>query len=135
MVRCQCGFTLIEVLVAFSITAVTLGLLFQIYAKGMTAAILAEEYAEALAIAESKLAGVSVNDAVPGYDLQGTTQADYDWELRLEDYLDNNRETDPSSPFSLVSVDVNVSWHSQGRLHRVDLQTLKPIIRPGNDDQ
>lgn len=135
MVRCQCGFTLIEVLVAFSITAVTLGILFQIYAKGTTAAILAEEYAEALAIAESKLAGVSVNDAIPGYDLQGTTQDNYDWELRLEDYLDNNRETDPSSLFSLVSVDVNVSWHSQGRLHRVDLQILKPIIRPGNDDQ
>lgn len=135
MTRRQRGFSLIEVLVAFSITAVTSGILFQVYAKGARAVSLAGDYAEALAIAESKLAGVSVSDALPDLDVQGRSRDKYDWEIRIDDYGDDNPAADSPSWFSLARVDVNVSWHSRGKLHRVDLQTLKPMVRPDTNDQ
>ena len=46
---------------AFFITAMSLGVLYQIYAKGATALDLARDYASALSIAESKLAEAIVH--------------------------------------------------------------------------
>ena len=135
MAHSQSGFSLLEVLVAFSITAVTLGILYQVYAKGSTAAILAGEYAEALSIAESKLAGAAVNDASPGFHFQGRSQDKYDWEIRTEDYGVGYEVANSTWMYSPALVSVGVSWHSQGKLHRVDLQTLKPAVRPDGNDE
>ena len=129
MVRSQSGFSLLEVLVAFSITAVTLGILYQVYAKGSTAAILAGEYAEALSLAESKLAGAAVNGALSGFHFQGRSQDKYDWEIWTEDYGDAYEVANSSWTYSLLLVSVSVSWHSRNKLNRVDLQTLKPVAR------
>ena len=128
MIRCQSGFSLIEVMVAFSITAVALGILFQIYAKGTTALILAENYTEALVIAESKLAGVSVFQAIDGLEMQGRELEKYDWEIRVQDYMNDAQDEGLSPLYALVSVEVDVSWHSRGKLRRVELRTLKPVI-------
>lgn len=128
------GFSLLEVLVAFSITAVSLGLIFQVYAKGVRSVVLAEEYAEALAIAEAKLAGASVPDAWHGLAKQGTENDRYDWAIRVEDYLLEEQGADLQSSYALQSVDVAVSWQSRGRAHQVALQTLKPTF-PGGATQ
>ena len=133
--RRQYGFSLLETLVAFTITAVTLGVLFQVYAKGTTAVIVAEDYAEALALAESKLAGVSVSDAIPGFDVQGSFQDKYHWEIRMEEHGAANPETDTPSWFSLARVEVSVSWRGRDRLHEVALQTLKPVVRSSGSDE
>ena len=129
MVRSPSGFSLLEVLVAFSITAVTLGILYQVYARGSTAAILAGEYAEALSIAESKLASAAVNGALSGLHFQGRSQDKYDWEIRTEDYGAAYNVANSSWTYSPALVLAGVSWHSRGKLRRVDLQTLKPAIR------
>ena len=130
MSRCQSGFSLLEVLVAFSITAVTLGILYQVYAKGLTASILAGEYAEALSLAESKLAGVAADGAGPGFSFRGRSQDKYDWEIRTEGYGADYQAAGSSRTHSLLLVSVGVSWHSRNKLNRVDLQTLKPVVRP-----
>ena len=135
MMRCQYGFSLLEVLVAFTITAITLGVLFQVYAKGTTAVVLAQDYAEALAVAESKLAAVSVTDAMSGVDVRGRSQDKYNWEIRMEEYGAANPEADSPAWFSLARVDVNVSWRSRNRLHEVALQTLKPVVRLSGGDE
>ena len=130
MARSQSGFSLLEVLVAFSITAVTLGILYQVYAKGSTAAILAGEYAEAVSIAESKLSGAAVNGALPGFHFLGRAQDKYDWEIQTEDYGAYFEASNSSWTYSLLLVSVGVSWHSRNKSNRVDLKTLKPVVRP-----
>ena len=128
MIRSQHGFSLLEVLVAFSITAATLGMLYQVYAKGSTAVSLAEDYAEAQVLAESQLAGVSVSETMPGFEVQGTYRDKYHWEMRIGGYGGDGREGDTLPSYSLAQVEVNVSWRSRDRLHRVELQTLKPVV-------
>ena len=128
MTRHESGFSLLEVLVAFSITAVTVGILFQIYTKGSTASLLADNYTEALTIAESKLAGASVMQAEGGLELSGRDLEKYDWAIRIQDYMVDTRDEGLSASVALVSIEVNVGWRSQGKLRRVTLQTLKPVV-------
>ena len=130
---CQCGFSLLEVLVAFSITAVTLGVLYQIHAQGAVAVTLAGEYAEALSIAESKLAGVAVDGA--GFELQGRSRGKYDWQVQLEDYHGDDLTDAGSSALSLAFVAVRVSWRSRNKPKHVALQTLKPFPHTGEAEQ
>lgn len=124
----QPGFALVEVVVAFFITTMSLGVIFQIYAKGVTSGVLANEYASALSIAESRLAEISSDSEMRNLENQGTEEDRYDWEIRTTDYMIANRADRTRTSYSLVWVDVTVSWLSQGKTHEIELQTLKPII-------
>ena len=119
---------MIEVMVAFFITTVSISIIFQIYAKGATASVLANEYASALAIAESRLAEVSNDAEMRNFIKQGTEEDRYAWEITSEDYMIADHDAESTSSYSLVLVDVNVSWGNRGKSHQVDLQTLKPVI-------
>ncbi len=128
MMRCQTGITLIEVVVAFFITTLSLGIIFQIYAKGVTAVVLANEYASALSIAESRLAEVSRGAEMRNYKSEGKEENRYDWTIETTDHMIADPSDTARTAYSLVQVDVNVSWQSRGKTRNIDLQTLKPII-------
>ena len=121
------GFSLIEVLVAFSIAAVSLGVLFQIYAKGATAAVVGGEYAQAIAIAESKLAEIGLSESLDAGDRNGSEIDKYHWQISVQDY-EEDQPTDFVSRLSLKQVSVTISWHSRGKLRSITLNTLKPQI-------
>lgn len=124
----QSGFTLIEVLVAFSITALALGILFQIYAKGTTAAILGNEYNQATAIAESKIASLGITEELETLAQSGTENGKYHWQIEVQDYATDT----PAfvSPVSLKQVTLKVYWESRGHTRSISLNTLKPFIEP-----
>ena len=54
----EAGFTILEVLTAFVLLAVTLAALLQVFSGGLRDAQLADEYARAVMMAQSRLAGV-----------------------------------------------------------------------------
>ena len=51
----QAGFTLIEVLVAFTVLALVLGALYRVFGASARQAQLAQDYAQAVAVAEARL--------------------------------------------------------------------------------
>lgn len=90
MTRCNAGpaacrgFSLIEVVVAFAILAVSLGVLYQIFSGGAQRASLLQEYAHALSLAESKLARLGTEEPLIAGRFSGEFNAEYRWASVVE---------------------------------------------------
>jgi len=122
------GFTLLEVLVAFSITALALGVMYRIYAKGTTAAILGKEYAIAVAIAESKLADVGADESLGNDYSSGTENKKYQWQIIIRDHQASDEEDAGLEPtLRMKEIELVISWNSLGKQRSIDLQTLRPV--------
>ncbi len=121
MMRRNKGFSLLEILVAFSIMAVSLGIILSVFSQGLNKVGLSEEYIIATQLAESLLAGAGVEtDLQPGRQ-QGIELDRYRWTIDI-DAIDE--EGAPDQSIRLMRVKVMVQWGSDGR--RLVLTQLKP---------
>jgi general secretion pathway protein I len=105
------GFTLIEVVVAFAILAFTLAAAYGVFADASRAVASGERYGVALALAESRLAGVDAAAAGDVWDGEGEFGETYIWRVEtsaLEDGPPGNVRIEP------VVVSVTVTWDSGG---------------------
>ena len=102
------GFTLIEVLIAFAIAALTLGVVMQVYGSGVVRIGVARDHGQAVQVAQSVMAEVR------RYDLKNLTtrrgqSGKFQWIRRVEAYQDQNR-ADKKFAMQLVAVEVVVRW-------------------------
>ena len=112
---------------AFAITSLTLGVLFQIFGKGAAALSLGREYTQAVALAESQMASAAINDA--GASSSGRFADKFDWTVTL---------TDPTLPaefmaasgLDLRQVQVEVRWLNRDQTRTLQLVTLQPTTTP-----
>ena len=120
------GFTLLEVLVAFSILTVSLGVLFQIFSKGTNAVILGNEYSQAVIIAQSRLASAGIEGEFDDGEYSGEENETYRWTTTIRPY-DSGDDLETNFGISRREIEIVVDWYSQGKKHSVKLNTLKLI--------
>ena len=92
------GFSLLEILVAFTLLAIVMAVLMQIFSRGVNNADLADRYARAAMLAESRLAAVGVEEPLAEGDFSGEFDDDFAWKLSVRLYATS---TEPPSPSSL----------------------------------
>ena len=85
--RCH-GFSLLEVLVAFAILAVSLGVLMQIFSLGLRNVAVEEGYTRAVLLAESKLAGLGIEEPLQPGETTGSFDDEYRWHVTVQPYTD-----------------------------------------------
>jgi general secretion pathway protein I len=102
------GFTLLEVLVAFVIAVLALGLLYRVGIDGLGTAAQAARYQEALARARSHLAALG-DSPRPG-DRQGDEGDGFHWHVRVVPIASETLPGPGDNRASLLSVSVAISW-------------------------
>lgn len=122
----QGGFTLLEVLVAFSILVLTLGVLLEVFGGGLRAAGVAAEYTRATELARSTLAAVGIEHPLDVGVQSGNHDDRYRWEVHVEPYLEADEEPPPVRvPVTLYRVRVDVFWGDGAKERQFSLSSLR----------
>jgi general secretion pathway protein I len=122
----QRGFSLLEILIAFSILALSLGILLKIFSAGVNTAGVAEDYSAAVQIAESFMARTGIETPLQNGVTEGVKNEKYHWQVSVSPFLFTAENFDATVvPAELFKVKVTVSW--DGR--ELELITLKLAIK------
>lgn len=117
----QRGFSLLEILIAFSILALSLGILLKIFSSGVNTAQVAENYTIAVQIAESLMSQAGVAAPLQAGETSGIEQDKYEWLLRVTPHtlsFGNFASTKLDAaqlPVTLFKISVVVSWGDDNR--------------------
>lgn len=125
----QQGFSLLEILIAFSIMALSLSIMLNIFSGGISTATTAEDYTLAVQIAESLMA--KTGSEIPLSEHQSTGEEDhkYRWSLTITPYTLSADLFDPNNAqANLFKVEVLVNWgDGESDDREVRLSTLKLV--------
>ena len=123
----QQGFSLLEILIAFSILALSLGILLKIFSAGVNTAGVAADYTAAVQIAQSLMAKTGVETPLQAGHSTGLENNRYHWRVEVSPFRFNPDNMDASAITSMLfKVKVIVDW-SDGNAEdrRLELITLK----------
>lgn len=118
------GFSLLEVMVAFTILAMLLGALFQVFSGGMHAARSGDRHTRATVIAQSRLAALGVEYALVEGVTSGSVDDDYHWRLTIAPYTDDRLPAAGALMQPLI-VNVEVFWEEGGAPQSVSLTSMR----------
>ena len=133
------GFSLLEVLVAFVVLALALGVIMRVFSQGMSRMGESDYYARAVTLAESKLAQLGAGIPLEEGELSGEGEDALRWRVRLAAYdadkaqaakaakaVKEGEAALPVMPVRLLQVEVEVNWGGlQATPRSIRLVTLK----------
>ena len=123
--RGEGGISLLEVLVAFVILALSVTVLFRIFTSGATNVVVSQQYVDAMQLAESKLSMTGVTtDLTPVID-SGETDNGYTWTLAVEPFSFYEEAEQEQYPVTAYKVTVQVNWVELGHQRQVQLDSIK----------
>ena len=118
------GISLLEVLVAFAIMALALGVLLRIFGTGLRSSAAAERYSAATLWAESLMAGAGSTWPLDPGEEDGSLTGGYRYRRVVRPY-DPGPVTGPLPRVPLVSIGVEVAWTEGEKTRRVVLSSLR----------
>ena len=117
------GFSLLEVLVAFSILTLSLGVLMQIFSGGIRNTLVGASYSRAVDLAESTLALAGTEYPLePG--MHSGQDRQFQWSLEIAPYLPEDLLAPPQH-LALYHVAARISWGEAGESRSLVLDSLR----------
>lgn len=131
------GFTLLELLLAFVVFALSFATVLEILSGSMRNTVRARHYSEAALTAQSLMDQVGLEIPLEvGYGVNGTA-GDYRWELTILDYADvgeniHSIELAELTGIELLQVDLQVSWGDPPREQTRRFSTIRSVLANRN---
>lgn len=123
----QRGLTLLEVLIAFSILAMVLGVVLLGYSHGLRSADHSRDYQRALSIAENRLAEALRESPLQTHTRQGESPP-YRWAVIAEPWEAEGEFL--QIPQQLYKLRVEVAWGEARQIRHVALESLRLAAPP-----
>ena len=136
--RCQTGFTLLEVLVAFAIASLALAVLYEGSVEGLVGTRLAARTNEAVSRARSRIAAVCHGARLMPGEKSGDDGGGFRWTTQINRSVSESispragDETEPAMRADLFAVRVTIAWPGHARPHAVSLETRCLSVEPEN---
>lgn len=128
----QRGFSLLEVVVAFSILSLSFGVLMQLYSTSLRNTTMATDYAIATELAESLLAEWTTLAPAGNVERTGEHAGRYRWSVAIGQDSENAPDPPSIHPFQLQRVKVRVRWSDgEGTPERTVLLDTLRVSRAG----
>jgi len=127
--RRQGGFTLLEVVIAFSLLAVGLAAAMQVATGALRLARNANEFTEASLYAQSLLDTVGVGERLEEGSDSGQFGDRYTWQLEVTPFeVVSDTPLDPAmAPVRLYRLDLIVSWERGRNIYDAQFSTLRAL--------
>jgi general secretion pathway protein I len=122
------GFSLLEILVAFSILTVSLGIILKIFSTGITTAQVTGDYTTAVQIAKNLLDKTGNESPLKAGEITGSENKLYHWRVTVAPKTFTAPELDLHDlPVALFDVTARVWWGGENKSDDrvVELHTLK----------
>ena len=130
------GFSLLEILVAFSILALSLGILMRIFSGGLTSADVARDRFRATLLAQTLLAGLGVESTLVAGENSGAQGDQFRWKVKVAAFDDPARAGErgparatPAGELWRVSVHVSGGGQNGGSEQSITLDSLRTQAR------
>lgn len=122
--RRQGGFSLLEVVVAFAILALSLGILIQVFSRALNATALSGDYSRAATLAEARLNAIGVDIPLEPGSYTSDPEDGLSWKVFIEPYAPDDDAWEPMfDAFLVTSV---ISWdEGGGKRRQVSLSSLR----------
>lgn len=121
----QQGFTLLEVLVAFVLLSLTLGVILQVFSGGLRNAAAAGHYAEAAVIADSMLAKLGTELPLEEGESSGE-EGKYRWSLKIEPYQERDESNNQTTGrYQLYMITLLVQWQHGAQQPELQFSTYR----------
>ncbi len=129
--RRQNGFSLLEVLVAFAILSVSLGVLLQVFATGLRNVSLSDDYSQATLYAQSILAAIGRETPLSEGVRSGSVNDRLSWRSTVSAYAEGLPDSEKTR-VRAYRVSVEVYWSGRVQNRSVTLNTLRlaPVDPP-----
>jgi general secretion pathway protein I len=121
----QQGYSLIEVLVAFTILAMALTVLLKIFSAGLRNVAAAGEYAQALSIAEAELAVPGILEPLHPGITEGEESGGYSWVRDVTEFHPLDRPEYAGAPLPPYLITVEVTWPAGRGQRTIRLETIR----------
>ncbi|QNT68460.1 type IV pilus modification PilV family protein [Defluviicoccus vanus] len=131
------GFTLLEVLVAFTLCAFVLAAALQLFSGGIRGTSASQRHVIATMMAQSKLAELEADSAPTVRRLAGETADGYRWLADVSLYTEPLADDLRDAPVALYQLTVVVSWGSRNSKRSdqaVTLTTLRVVATESGDE-
>lgn len=121
----QSGITLLEMLVAFAIMAMSLGLIYQIMGSNLKTSAVMESYQRASILAQSLL---NAQDGIPesGWNESGESGG-INWQVRSQPFPTPAQSQSPQA-VPLHELEISVTWVEDNKPRSIVLHTLRPQL-------
>jgi general secretion pathway protein I len=130
------GFTLLEVLLAFTIAALVLGAVLQVFAGGLRGSVDAKEYAVAALLARSRLAALAADTSGGEGIATGEDDGGYRWRIEVDRLPEEGAADAVAAGFAPQRVTVSVAWDDDGGSGKsVTLTTMRLVPLPDRQDE